>query len=473
MGEVYGLAAETVAILSSPDDRTDAFLAVVNCPSGQLDNNIERAVQKRADFRAMVRARGSFVQNDYWKRAWILEEINLAKSVTVICGRHQVSFESAAKFALRLENTDGSARRYVYKVFHGQSTHLQTSSQRGQNVGDHVAGELEIFDPAMQKNYRDVPFLDVLHRGRRFNKCQRPVDQLYAKRALASDADILLPPRNVNYARFGNSPRELYKAFAIQYIDSYRDLRIITFACWRPPAPRVFKADRSTRSRIEELEQSLQSMRLEQKVRDRMQNEKEDLEKLEAEMRELRALPSWAPNWTTDSGCWDAAATTDSYGKPNELSALRWTLNTGPRVNPENDDELIVPGRQLAVVTQESLVYSQKVGYAAIKMIGARTNDAKEDWDQPWPGDIVCALKGADVFVCLRSYKDSTGSVHYGIAGRNRTQQRFIIAYQLKEVVDTEMKPAGGWLAETATYGWTFKSLQQVQRLPEMTYRIR
>ena len=430
MGEVYEFAGEVVSIISSPDSKSDRLLEPLDCPPANVEQNIERAVKKH--YTKMYDARALFSKNSYWNRVWILQELTMAQRLKLICGAHEVNFEHVSRLVMRLQERD-SFTSLIYGSFKDVWNHRGRQSAQATNIADHVAAELEIFFPDRQARYRDKPFIDVLNKARRFNGCYNPNDLVFARLALASDARLLSSRADVNY----DMPvRALFKQFAKNYIVTYEDLRIITFSTWWPAT----SALKETPMRKE---------------------------------HNLHTLPSWIPDWSSPAGCWDAASGTDQEGCDNQLSYIAWSSNTGPRVNPNNDDELIATGRQLAVVTRENMnstMEGQSIIEGKIRQRHPElyNETPHQDSDMPMPGDIICALRGAPAFVCLREY----GS-YFAIVGRQRRRQRETIVLLLCDVVETAMTLAGTHVVETAEYGWRFKSVEMIQSLPEIVYNIR
>jgi hypothetical protein len=87
MGRIYAQATCVIAWLGI-DAKTNDFL--IEMPQHKDYHNIS------------VDLRMSFLDNDYWRRAWIIQEIVLARQVFLITNKASLKYEKVPKYLGRL-----------------------------------------------------------------------------------------------------------------------------------------------------------------------------------------------------------------------------------------------------------------------------------------------------------------------------------------------------------------------------------
>jgi hypothetical protein len=97
MKEVYSNAERVLIWLGECEDESDLAMDLIKtwAPPGAEQMDMARLLEKVPkgfDIRAWHAARRLF-HRDYWKRAWILQEIVFSKQASVLCGSKHVSWE--------------------------------------------------------------------------------------------------------------------------------------------------------------------------------------------------------------------------------------------------------------------------------------------------------------------------------------------------------------------------------------------
>jgi len=95
MGSIYGNAKEVLAWVGPAADDSDFLLAYTKKHYGAKDHGkygekreIPNATKEHEE--QALCAFNDFIKRDYWHRAWIIQEITLAKDVTIHCGSSSV-----------------------------------------------------------------------------------------------------------------------------------------------------------------------------------------------------------------------------------------------------------------------------------------------------------------------------------------------------------------------------------------------
>lgn len=369
MGDIYNKALKVVTVLGAPNQDPDMALTPANW-------DMQSSFWKK-NKRSLFRALAITFMKDYWRRAWILQELTLAQNVLLCCGNKTVDFTSLTDcHRIFIENLDLVASMGNFWPSRVWITIQQSreSSRTGVNARP--------FDPTiLRKRVVDQPFLQVLTESRQFSKCADPRDLLFARLPLASDAAELLPSPDVT-----QTVEELYTTFAANSIRCTRRLDIILYA-----------------------------------------------------QSENKSLPSWVPDWTSNptaaSGC-DLSPdkvikieTTDRSHAEAAMTALQWSPETWPEVS-HSGGELRVSGRVLKVLDHHAdnlhltMEGPQSWWQAAT---GNHKNEAPlgivlllSGMDLAH-GDMLCVLKDCPAFVFLRPVQG-----HYVLVGKRRPHKVMI-----------------------------------------------
>lgn len=210
MGEIYSSATEILAMIGSPDASTDMVLDGANTFSRDQSHYFPPVLMSHIL---------KFINREYWTRAWVLQELTLARSVLVCCGRRTADLRSIAELGQIMEQNVQ------------QTESLGELSKHWRYIGTALSGQVMLRvlhsakDLASLRPGAKEPFLDVLQNSRHHHGCSDPRDMLYSRLALASDATSLIP-----YPDYSIEVEDLYKRFATNCIILTGSLRVVTFA---------------------------------------------------------------------------------------------------------------------------------------------------------------------------------------------------------------------------------------------------
>ncbi|CAO2652682.1 Nn.00g020930.m01.CDS01 [Neocucurbitaria sp. VM-36] len=96
MGKIYSNAKEVLAWIGPAANDSDFLLAYTKkhhgskADDGKDGRRPEIPAASKEDKRLALRAFNSFIKRDYWHRAWIVQELILAKEVSIYCGTKSV-----------------------------------------------------------------------------------------------------------------------------------------------------------------------------------------------------------------------------------------------------------------------------------------------------------------------------------------------------------------------------------------------
>ncbi|KAI0479915.1 heterokaryon incompatibility protein-domain-containing protein [Xylaria cf. heliscus] len=210
MGDIYSQATEVLSMIGSPSEATDLV----------LDSANDFAKDSSKTFTPQVLAKLlKFINGGYWTRAWILQELTMAKSILVCCGTRTADVRAIAELGRNLEdifqNIESLSEIAEYRSYllTAYSGHIR---ERALYSGNDLA--------ALGHGRKDT-LLEVLEHSRHYYACADPRDMLYSRLALASDATTLIP-----YPDYTIEVEELYKRFATNCIMITKSLKVITFA---------------------------------------------------------------------------------------------------------------------------------------------------------------------------------------------------------------------------------------------------
>ncbi|TRX90259.1 hypothetical protein FHL15_008804 [Xylaria flabelliformis] len=210
MGDIYSQATEVLAMIGSPSEATDIVLDSANKFAKDPSQNFVPAVLAKLL---------KFINGGYWTRAWILQELTMAKSILVCCGTRTADLRSIAELGRHLEDIFQSTESLSEMAEYGSYLVTALSGHLKQRVL--YSGN----DLASLGHGRRETLIEVLENSRQYWACADPRDMLYSRLALASDANALVP-----YPDYTIKVEELYKRFATNCILLTRSLKVITFA---------------------------------------------------------------------------------------------------------------------------------------------------------------------------------------------------------------------------------------------------
>lgn len=182
----------SAVLLGSPSDDTDAF----------LDNMNSIAQIEKFSIAAVGKQGNKLWLNDYWRRAWVFQELALARSIALVCGSRKSLSDDILTTIRRMEH-DGTwtsvferptgkgkrrnARRFVnmFQVLYSFKPAWEATWTRG--ISD-VGNPFEFATRGAQSTS-----LHILQTSRRHYLCSDPRDMLYSRMAVALDGPTLIP----------------------------------------------------------------------------------------------------------------------------------------------------------------------------------------------------------------------------------------------------------------------------------------
>lgn len=200
MGDVFSQATEVISMLGSPNESTDLVLqpklwSSLHVTRGTL-NQVHKGLQ-------------TLIQQSYWTRSWVLQELALARTSYIICGRRMV-LSDVVSLLPRSLHADGPA----YDLLPRTALPVLLDVERtGTTSTSHLGWK-----------YKGEEFLNLLRLSYRFHQCRDPRDFLYSRIALAPDSYKVLP-----FPDYSKSTSEVFRDFAAQCILKTESLEVITF----------------------------------------------------------------------------------------------------------------------------------------------------------------------------------------------------------------------------------------------------
>lgn len=139
------------------------------------------------------------VSNPYWQRAWIIQEVAVARKVVLVCGSKRTSWDALVQALARWDVWEWA---------------------RPISSGSNFPGrEIRTIDNF--RTERHGPLIEVLQKTRS-SRATNPLDVVYAKLGLANDA-----PSLVSRISYGIDVSTLFKTIVKRYIMTKYDLNII------------------------------------------------------------------------------------------------------------------------------------------------------------------------------------------------------------------------------------------------------
>jgi hypothetical protein len=129
----------------------------------------------KADWDALV----EIVNNAYWRRAWIIQEIVLAKNQLICCGISCFTFEELAKVSYLVR---------AFLVYPAQTSHYHAAAQRLRAFNTTIVAIKEL-KTKIQTPLQSRPMLaEIMDLWKPPIEATNPRDQIYAMLALSSDS---------------------------------------------------------------------------------------------------------------------------------------------------------------------------------------------------------------------------------------------------------------------------------------------
>lgn len=189
MRQIYSNASHVVVFLGSGSPNTDALFDFLNLGASK---GIRMSDQELSGLLEIV-------SNPYWQRAWIIQEVAVARSVELICG---------------------SKRTTWYRLVYSMARWDVSEWARPISAGSHFPGrEIRMIDNFRTERHGSL--IDVLQKTRS-SKASHALDVVYAKLGLANDSLTLVS--RINY---GIDAATLFKSIVKRHIMAKRDLYII------------------------------------------------------------------------------------------------------------------------------------------------------------------------------------------------------------------------------------------------------
>lgn len=208
MGQIYTQAQTVRVWLGDEEPGVDAaFDLVHDCGRSQAADVVDRVLRDEAGTRALT----ELLHRPYWGRMWMFQEIVLAPSIVVHCGRYEVPWAHIQW----LDTVTADSRLW--------SGHQVDNSW----IGDFRESMLGIYHFSLpKKEYQNIK--SVVLPTRKL-ACQDPRDKLYALLGVCS---TLAETVKVDYAI---PTREVYTDFARSQIESDKELyTLLSAGLWDP-----------------------------------------------------------------------------------------------------------------------------------------------------------------------------------------------------------------------------------------------
>lgn len=216
MTQIYKQADQVLAWLGpSYEDSSLAFEFVRDMGEHHVDQSW--AVGELKNRTAQLHALSKLFQREYWMRMWVLQELTVAKSITIYCGDDSVSGEALVRVQRLLVRIRGSGLTY-YELLLAMDSDVFAMDV----IGDE--GLLKIQQWNDSASEKDLSFCEclLLHADR---SATDPRDLIYGLANIANEKSKY--HISVDYAL---SVCELYTSFAKTEIENSKTLFILTRA---------------------------------------------------------------------------------------------------------------------------------------------------------------------------------------------------------------------------------------------------
>ncbi|KAF2160780.1 hypothetical protein M409DRAFT_28663 [Zasmidium cellare ATCC 36951] len=189
MRQIYSNASQVVVFLGSGSPNTDALFDFLN------HGSIKGLRMSSAELSGLLEV----VSNPYWQRAWIIQEVAVARSVVLICGAKRTSWD-----------------RLVHSMARWDVSEWARPISSG---SDFPGREIRMIDNFRTERHGSL--IEVLQKTRS-SKASNALDVIYAKLGLANDASTL-----VSRVTYSIDASTLFKSIVKRHVTAKHDLYII------------------------------------------------------------------------------------------------------------------------------------------------------------------------------------------------------------------------------------------------------
>ncbi|KAE8413143.1 heterokaryon incompatibility protein-domain-containing protein [Aspergillus pseudocaelatus] len=228
MASVYRSADMVIAWLGEKDIYTEDAFSLIRTVGSLSEDNLKQVVARNVgaedivDFRRPLSsdwAWNSMKQlwrRNYFKRAWIIQEVALAKRILVICGEYFLDWDHIARVSRILTLTPWK-----------RASNMNAHDRKARVDSTHTLPLYLNSNRKMVSSGKGCDLLSILIKARRF-QCSDPRDKVYALLGLLGDhAKDKMRLRPVYK---GRSTADVYVSTAIQILEDTNDLLLLAHA---------------------------------------------------------------------------------------------------------------------------------------------------------------------------------------------------------------------------------------------------
>lgn len=186
MGQIYSTASRVLIWLGDPTSEADyLFLYLQNCQDDRVQTCEHRTYLEEKAREGML----EIVRRPYWLRLWIVQEVVLARAVTVWCGHRSVCWFDllhALEYLFKFSAPDSDQPTKVHNVrqYPEELSQLYDFMHKARSAPDQAIGE------SLQHVVRTRSLATRISQFHR-QRCEDPKDRVYAVVSLAKDgADL-------------------------------------------------------------------------------------------------------------------------------------------------------------------------------------------------------------------------------------------------------------------------------------------
>ncbi|KAL9619609.1 MAG: hypothetical protein Q9160_005796 [Pyrenula sp. 1 TL-2023] len=231
MGKIYGNAARVIVWLGSSDHYTKSSFELLHRIQRQRQKSSPNWWIKQENYLTRPyaqKALRSLLRRPWFSRAWVIQEVVLAKDAYVCCGQDELSWqdlESAVSFLVHepdnSEPDNSEPERGRAELPGHCSCAFAASPSVHFGPAFHLHKKLSIFE-RLRNNVMRMPLMELLERLRDWYVTD-PRDRVFALLGLSSDASTLAIRPDYSMTK-----RELFTFVALQYLKSLQNLYMMT-----------------------------------------------------------------------------------------------------------------------------------------------------------------------------------------------------------------------------------------------------